>query len=46
MSRQIGDGFQSPTLSELEARLRGLETQVAHLTEMVKALSAQNGDPR
>ncbi|ETK37513.1 hypothetical protein GCM10009530_52910 [Microbispora corallina] len=46
MSRQIADGFQAPTLSELEARVRGLESQVAHLTELVKALSSQNGDSR
>ena len=39
MSRQIADGFQNPRLTELEARVRGLETQVAHLTELVKALS-------
>ncbi|MEZ0070685.1 hypothetical protein ABH927_000016 [Planotetraspora sp. GP83] len=43
MTRQIADGFQNPTLIELEARVRGLETQVAHLTELVKALS---GDQR
>ncbi|GII58023.1 hypothetical protein Pth03_64120 [Planotetraspora thailandica] len=39
MSRQIADGFQNPRLVELEARVRGLETQVAQLTELVKALS-------
>ncbi|MEW9528094.1 hypothetical protein [Microbispora sp. NPDC049125] len=44
MSRQIADGFQTPTLSELEARVRGLETQVARLTELVKALSSTDRD--
>ncbi|MBO4275139.1 hypothetical protein [Microbispora triticiradicis] len=46
MSRQIADGFQAPTLTELEARVRGLESQVAHLTQLVKELSGQSGDTR
>jgi hypothetical protein len=46
MSRQIADGFQSPTMIQLEARVRGLESQVAHLTELVKALASQNVESR
>ncbi|MEU8171328.1 hypothetical protein AB0C14_00490 [Microbispora hainanensis] len=46
MSRQIADGYQAPTLFELEARVRGLETQVAHLTELVKTLSGQSRESR
>ncbi|WP_327045705.1 hypothetical protein OG320_29135 [Microbispora sp. NBC_01189] len=46
MSRQIADGFQAPTLVELEARVRGLESQVARLTQLVKELSGQGGDTR
>ncbi|GLW25837.1 MULTISPECIES: hypothetical protein [Microbispora] len=46
MSRQIADGFQAPTLTELEARVRGLESQVARLTQLVKELSGQSGDTR
>ncbi|MEV4295306.1 hypothetical protein [Microbispora rosea] len=46
MSRQIADGYQAPTLLELEARVRGLETQVARLTELVKTLSGQNRESR
>lgn len=46
MSRQIANGYQAPTLAELEARVRGLETQVAHLTELVETLSAQSRESR
>ena len=46
MSRQIADGYQAPTMAELEARVRGLETQVAHLTELVKALAGQSREVR
>ncbi|GIH25167.1 hypothetical protein Aph01nite_34770 [Acrocarpospora phusangensis] len=45
MSRQIGNAFQTPTLVELEARVRGLETQVAHLTEMLEALTEEGPAP-
>jgi hypothetical protein len=45
MTRQIADDFQHPRLSELEARVRGLETQVAHLTELVLALSGESREP-
>jgi hypothetical protein len=44
MSRQIADGFQSPQLADLEARVRGLELQVAQLTETVQALSQSHSD--
>ena len=43
MSRQISDAFQQPSLAELEARVRGLESQVARLTEIVKTLQAKSG---
>ncbi|GAB3132089.1 hypothetical protein [Microbispora hainanensis] len=46
MSRQIADGYQAPTLFELEARVRGLEAQVAHLTELVETLSGQGREGR
>ncbi|WP_281286648.1 hypothetical protein [Herbidospora galbida] len=41
MSRQIASAYQQVTLAELEARVRGLETQVAHLTEMLEALTEE-----
>ncbi|GLX93578.1 hypothetical protein Hesp01_15280 [Herbidospora sp. NBRC 101105] len=41
MSRQIANGYQQVTLAELEARVRGLETQVAHLTEMLEVLTEE-----
>jgi hypothetical protein len=40
MSRQIADGYQNPSLAELEARVRGLEAQVARLAEIVETLQA------
>ncbi|WP_214102753.1 hypothetical protein [Acrocarpospora catenulata] len=45
MSRQIGNGYPGLTLVELEARVRGLETQVAHLTEMLEALTEEAPPP-
>lgn len=39
MSRSIGAAYQAPSIAELESRVRGLETQVAHLTEMLEALT-------
>ncbi|MFF4776859.1 hypothetical protein [Microtetraspora fusca] len=43
MARQIGETFQQPSLAELEARIRGLESRLAHLTEVVDALAQGNG---
>ncbi|WP_459799942.1 hypothetical protein [Herbidospora sp. RD11066] len=42
MSRQIASAYQQVTVAELEARVRGLENQVAHLTEMLEALTEED----
>jgi hypothetical protein len=39
MTRQIATTFQPPSLFELDARLRGLEAQVADLREKLAALT-------
>ncbi len=38
MSRQIGTGWQSPSVTELEMRIRRLEDQVEHLVATVEEL--------
>ncbi|MEV5410285.1 hypothetical protein AB0K60_15790 [Thermopolyspora sp. NPDC052614] len=38
MSRQIGTGWQSPSITELETRIRRLEDQVEHLVATVEEL--------
>ncbi|MFC4587814.1 hypothetical protein [Sphaerisporangium corydalis] len=42
MPRQIA-AFQPLTTLELEARVHNLEVQVAHLTETLRALTAEAG---
>ncbi|WP_158088839.1 hypothetical protein [Thermoactinospora rubra] len=39
MSRQIAIGYQAPFTSDLEARVRVLEARLAHLTELVEAMT-------
>jgi prefoldin subunit 5 len=38
MTRQIGTSFQSPSITELETRIRRLEDQVEHLVAAVEEL--------
>ncbi|MCC5581110.1 MULTISPECIES: hypothetical protein [Microtetraspora] len=39
MARQIHESLQQPSMAELEARIRGLESRLAHLTKIVDALT-------
>ncbi|MGC5015704.1 hypothetical protein ACLQ2R_33495 [Streptosporangium sp. DT93] len=41
MARQIAMTYRPPSAAGLEARIHNLEIQVAHLTELVEALTQE-----
>lgn len=41
MSRQIGSGFQAPTVAELEQRICRVEARIADLTAIVDEMRGQ-----